>query len=292
MNFAPLVFRETRLKTIQMVEETLYITKNLTDINSAMLRSHPNVLAILRMSTCPPIAVDRLIGLANVSSNLVKRMEQEHKLPTKITAAQLHDELNKISSILDRMLDRDLFDWLSRNEVPSDSERYRAATIIADRLCSSLTNPILRNAQEQRQLIELANWLTVRGYRELDSQERISFKLMPAGTFSFRLNVPVQPSTKIVNIPIDIVVMPIDPAYNGLPVLIEAKSAGDFANVNKRRKEEAIKMHQLRMTYGDSIQFILFLCGYFDDAYLGYEAAEGIDWVWEHRIDDLSKIGL
>jgi type II restriction enzyme len=25
---------------------------------------------------------------------------------------------------------------------------------------------------------------------------------------------------------------------------------------------------------------------------LGYEAAEGIDWVWEHRIDDLAKLGL
>jgi hypothetical protein len=27
-------------------------------------------------------------------------------------------------------------------------------------------------------------------------------------------------------------------------------------------------------------------------ALLGYEAAEGIDWVWEHRIDDLLKLGL
>ncbi len=36
----------------------------------------------------------------------------------------------------------------------------------------------------------------------------------------------------------------------------------------------------------------LFLCGYFDSGYLGYEAAEGIDWVWEHRIDDLAKFGL
>ncbi|WP_204376562.1 hypothetical protein [Ventosimonas gracilis] len=29
-----------------------------------------------------------------------------------------------------------------------------------------------------------------------------------------------------------------------------------------------------------------------DSGYLGYEAAEGIDWVWEHRIDDLAKFGL
>jgi hypothetical protein len=36
----------------------------------------------------------------------------------------------------------------------------------------------------------------------------------------------------------------------------------------------------------------LFHCGYFDTPYLGYEAAEGIDWVWEHRIDDLEQFGL
>ena len=31
------------------------------------------------------------------------------------------------------------------------------------------------------------------------------------------------------------------------------------------------------------------MCGYFDAAYLGYEAAEGIDWIWEHRIEDLAN---
>ena len=96
---------------------------------------------------------------------------------------------------------------------------------------------------------------------------------------------------KSVNIPIDTVVMPAEPA-KGEPLLIEAKSAGDFTNVNKRRKEEAAKISQLRRKHGASVRFILFLCGYFDSGYLGYEAAEGIDWVWEHRIDDLEGFGL
>ena len=34
------------------------------------------------------------------------------------------------------------------------------------------------------------------------------------------------------------------------------------------------------------------ICAYFDTGYLGYEAAEGIDWVWEHRIEDLLKAGV
>ena len=86
--------------------------------------------------------------------------------------------------------------------------------------------------------------------------------------------------------------MPHHPQPGELPLLIEAKSAGDFTNPNKRRKEEATKISQLRATYGQGLRFILFLCGYFDSGYLRYEAAEGIDWVWEHRIGDLVEFGL
>ncbi len=86
--------------------------------------------------------------------------------------------------------------------------------------------------------------------------------------------------------------MPFNSQVGELPLLIEAKSAGDYTNTNKRRKEEAIKINQLRNTYGQSVNFILFLCGYFDSGYLGYEAAEGIDWIWEHPIDDLALFGV
>lgn len=109
-----------------------------------------------------------------------------------------------------------------------------------------------------------------------------------------KLNVPVklEGGVRSVNIPIDAVIMPKASKTGDFPLLFEAKSAGDFTNTNKRRKEEAIKMAQLRSTYGAAICFNLFLCGYFDSGYLGYEAAEGIDWVWEHRIDDLARFGI
>ena len=115
---------------------------------------------------------------------------------------------------------------------------------------------------------------------------------MKPGTFSFRTNVVVGTGGRRVNIPVDCVIQRRRPNADKLPILVEAKSAGDFTNTNKRRKEEATKVHQLRETYGESIQFVLFLCGYFDGGYLGYEAAEGIDWVWEHRISDMNQLGL
>jgi len=122
----------------------------------------------------------------------------------------------------------------------------------------------------------------------------MKFDAMEPGTYGFRMNVPVKIENikRPVNIPIDVVVMPGHSRKGKLPLFIEAKSAGDFTNVNKRRKEEATKMTQLRKNYGKDVQFVLFLCGYFDTGYLGYEAAEGIDWVWEHRIEDLREFGI
>ena len=95
-----------------------------------------------------------------------------------------------------------------------------------------------------------------------------------------------------INIPVDVVILPKSANDGDFPLLIEAKSAGDFTNVNKRRKEEAAKMQQLKNTYGNAVSYSLFLCGYFDSGYLGYEAAEGIDWIWEHRINDLEQLGI
>lgn len=294
MLFAPDAFRTTRIQTTKDVEATLRSTGNLTNIRPEVLRRHPEVLPTLRMSTCPPLAVDRLIGLAKVPSSMVKRMELEKALPVRMNQAQLDTELQKIAAIIQRMADPDIFVWFGRATPPTEAEIHRAATIVADRLCGAVANPIIRNAQEKRQLAAIAAWLDARGYRQVQPGERITFNTMSPGTYSFRLNVPVklEGNQGEVNIPVDTVIMPKTATAGELPLFFEAKSAGDFANVNKRRKEEAVKMTQLRNTYGPEVKFNLFLCGYFDTGYLGYEAAEGIDWVWEHRINDLTKFGL
>lgn len=294
IKFAPRTFRATRTRTTRDVENALHLTANMANIQPGILRQYPGILPALRMSTCPPLAVDRLVGLADVSKNLVHVMETEKKLPPRMAAAALESHLARISGVIGKMLDPDIFIWFGRPESPTEAEIYRAATIVADRLCGSVANPIIRNAQERRQLGAIKAWLETRGYKQLPDGERARFDEMQPGTFSFRMNVPVNQDggVKPVNIPIDAVIMPISATQGSYPIFFEAKSAGDFTNPNKRRKEEATKMTQLRLTYGDVIRFNLFLCGYFDGGYLGYEAAEGIDWVWEHRIDDLELFGL
>lgn len=293
LEFAPKAFRDTRFETTKEVEAALEWTDNLNNIQPKVLRAHPEVLPMLRMSTCPPIARDRLIGLANVPANLVKSMELHSRMPKKMSSSDLNVNLMKIRSILRKLADPDIFVWLGRDSPGTNEEVLRAASIVADRLCGAQANPIIRNAQEQRQLAAIQTWLEGRNYRLLLAGEASTFEKLPPGTFSFRYNVPVYlDNGREVKIPVDVVIMPSRAKEGDFPLLVEAKSAGDFTNVNKRRKEEAVKMSQLRNTYGDKISFDLFLCGYFDSGYLGYEAAEGIDWVWEHRIDDLVEFGL
>jgi hypothetical protein len=294
MNFAPGAYRATRIKTTKLVEEALKLTSFLVDIKPATLKRHPEILPTLRMSTCPPIAVDRLIGLSGVSPRVVMCMEKEQTVPAKMPAAVLEIELGKIGAIIAKMADPDIFVWLGRAEAQTEAETHRAATIVADRLCGAVANPIIRNAQEKRQLAAIKAWLEGRQYRQIAAGDGTRFDKMAPGTFSFRMNVPVklEGGVQSVNIPVDAVIMPKTAKAGDMPIFIEAKSAGDFTNTNKRRKEEAVKMAQLRSTYGTGVRFNLFLCGYFDSGYLGYEAAEGIDWVWEHRIDDLEEFGL
>ena len=295
IEFAPKAFRETRISTARSVDQALRKTEFLNNISPEILEKHPDVLPILRMSTCPPIARDRLVGLAGVSKSLVQNMEDTGNphISPKMKKSLIIQELQKISDIIKKMADPDIFTWLPDSRNPDDAEIARSSTIIADRLCGAVANPIIRNAQEKRQLAAITAFLKDKGYRLADIGTH--YNEMPAGTFSFHTNIPVYvagAAGDTVNIPVDVAIMPLSASKGDIPLLIEAKSAGDFTNVNKRRKEEAAKMQQLKNTFGCDVSYSLFLCGYFDSGYLGYEAAEGIDWIWEHRIGDLEKLGI
>jgi len=212
-----------------------------------------------------------------------------------MAASALDGQLRKLGEVIEKLADHDLCVWLERGAEPIAAELERAATVIADRLCGAIAAPIIRNAQEERQLNLIGRWLNAQGYSRVAGGHGVEFETLPGGSYSFRLNVPTLAAgdgQRRVNVPVDVAVRAKTAKARELPVCIEAKSAGDFTNVNKRRKEEAQKMSQLRRTYGYRVKYLLFLCGYFDSGYLGYEASEGIDWVWEHRIDDLAQLGL
>jgi hypothetical protein len=158
IRFAPKTYRDTRLKTTEFVEEALTLTDDLRSITPEVLAAHPKVLPTLRMSTAPPLARDRLVGLAYTSKNLVLVMEAG-AVPPRLDTKALMTELANICATIQRLLDTDIFPWLEGGKSPSETEKYRASTIIADRLCGAMADPIVRNAQEQRQLALIESYL-------------------------------------------------------------------------------------------------------------------------------------
>jgi len=165
LRFAPKAYRETRAKTTRQLKSALYRTANLANVSPAVLEFDPSVLPMLRMCTAPPIARDRLIGLAQVSPNLARSMEVNNMLPSNLQPDLVRAQLQKIGDLIKRLADRDILVWFGRKQKPTSQEIYRAATIVADRLCGAMANPIIRNAQEQRQLATARQWLEKRGYK-------------------------------------------------------------------------------------------------------------------------------
>lgn len=103
LRFAPKAYRETRQETTGQVEAALKWTANLKDISPRILRDHPEALQVLRMGTAPPIARDRLIGLARVSRNLVASMEDRGKLPPRMPKEQVERELAAVGAMIARL---------------------------------------------------------------------------------------------------------------------------------------------------------------------------------------------
>lgn len=287
VSFAPQAFITARNGSMKKILNMLSITDDLRAITVDNVLRQPQILEALRMVTSPPLAQDRLVGLSYTKKTLLKTLEQG-KTPKGGFTSDIRLSIAKMIEVIEKMKDKELFPWLASNQI-TPQQRRRSASIVADRLTGVVSDPIIQNAQEERQFKVISDYLQTKGYTYVNKVA--SFEDMLPKSFSFHVNVPIIiGQERKVNMPIDVAVCSRE--YTKYPLLIECKSAGDFTNTNKRRKEEAIKISQLKATYGEDIKFCLFLCGYFDTGYLGYEAAEGIDWIWEHRVSDFEKLGI
>src|SRR5512145_1687638 len=73
---APKAYRDTRATVIEQVDDALVRTNDLTVITPVLLKASPSIFPTLRMCTSPPLARDRLMGLAYTTANLVGRLEK------------------------------------------------------------------------------------------------------------------------------------------------------------------------------------------------------------------------
>jgi hypothetical protein len=283
---SPGMFADARGRAVAEVEKAMGATNDFRDLNADALIAHPGALFVARMCISPTMARDRFVGFSGANKSLVTTMERDGVIPQ--TTRRLRMQLDVMCDFLRPLLDPALFSWVEEGRAPDPVERDKAILVVGERLAGAFYGPVLRNAQEARQKDLLRAELEGEGFEESSAP---AFD-MPAGSFAFGRNVRVvREDGEPQNLPVDCVVAPLD---DRLPLAcIELKSAGDFTNVNKRRKEESDKHDALRRAHGDDAVFLLQLFGYFGRSYLGFEASAGIDWAWDHRLDDLAPyLGL
>ena len=94
-----------------------------------------------------------------------------------------------VGGVFTSLIDRVVCPWITAGRAPAGDEAKIAAIVIADGLCGVAANPIIRNAQEKRQLACVSDWLSARDYRQIPPGDPDDPASIPPGTFSFHMNV-------------------------------------------------------------------------------------------------------
>ena len=106
LEYAPITYRETRARATVYVEDILLRTDNLRRLTADLLFQHPDSLEMLRMSTSPPIARERLVGLAQVSKSLIENMERNKRISPNLPETVVREQLERmVDSFRDKVGD-------------------------------------------------------------------------------------------------------------------------------------------------------------------------------------------
>lgn len=288
MRFAPEAFRSTRVKSTERVKAALHAMRDLRGLDAAALKATPGALPTLRMCTAPPLAVDRLIGLANASKSLIGSME-EGRLAKRMAPELLSENLEAICSILNRLLDRDIFPWLDAGTEPTDYERDRASTIVADRLCSRAGVDMVRSARKQRQRSVIAVVLESLGFVDALGEGNGSLLRNVSRIYAFDVSLPMIMG-RAAFLHTDACIFTRE-RFGDTGCLVIDQAIASCRYEAKRNVTASLKRRQaIEMNYQRRMRHALMLSGYYDAGHLGQLAAEGIDWVWQHRPAELGKV--
>lgn len=250
------------------------------------LNEDPFLLTTLRSLTRRDVGTSQFATFLNIGESELRGFEEGRKKPSK-------DFLINVTKLIQVEIDHGLIPWYEEARNPSLEERNRAIVISSDRILRRSTSTELRYKHEPRQLEKLKEFLLKNGYREHSYSTLVNpFKDVEPGTFSFRANVNGMTSEGLtLKQNVDVLIKPHNASREELPIFMEAKSMTDEVNPNKRQKEEAQKVNNLKRMFGEDNQkplvYILLIGGTVPRRYLEVEAGSGIDWIWEHRIGDL-----
>ena len=265
---------------VQLLEQNL-------DIRNTII-AFPESLTTIRALTRRDVGTSQFATFTGFGETTIRRIEGGVNAPT--------DFIDKATLILETELDYALVPWLRERRTATVDERNRAVCVSADRILRRATSTALRYQHEPRQLAKLETFLSSQGLKKHDFYTLVNplTDVIP-GTYAFRVNVNGKTSEDLIlKQNVDVLIKPFSYASDALPIFMEAKSMSDEVNPNKRQKEEAQKISNLIRMWGSrstsDIIYLLLLGGTVPRRYLEVEAGSGIDWIWEHRVEDLKLI--
>lgn len=243
-----------------------------------------SVLTVLRSLTRRDIGTSQMATFLGTSTNKLESFEEGKNNSEPIAKGAEEILLNE--------LDQSIAGWILKGITPSQEEFNRTLLIASDRMLRRSTSTDLRYKHEPRQLEKLEKFLVGQGYTSIDGSAIRDLRSgMPKGTYAFRVSVEGMTSDRLPLMQtVDALIKPFSQADNILPIFLEAKSMTDEVNPNKRQKEEAQKVESARrrwQTNSERLNFVLLLGGTVPKRYLEVEAGSDLDWIWEHRVEDL-----
>lgn len=268
--------------------EALDLLRQTFDISKS-IRISPQILPILRSWTRRDIGTSQFATFVDLGESVLRQIEASRKAPPE-------DFIERAGRLIEIELDYGLLPWLKEKRSPSTAEQTRATVVAADRILRRRSATNLRYLHEPRQLTKLADLLDDLDYREHKFSQLVDpLHDVPPGTYSFRCNVSGLTSEGLeLKQNVDVLIKPHKADKNELPIFVEAKSMTDEVNPNKRQKEEAQKVNNLKrmweMRNPKPVVYVLLLGGTVPRRYLEVEAGSGLDWVWEHRVEDLRQL--
>ncbi len=275
---------QLRIELEKKSREIINLLSSTLNIGETLTRE-PSSLKVLRALTKRDVGISQFATFTGFGGEVIKKIENG-KLGSP-------DFIYQASQLIEIELDRALVPWLSEARQPSEEEVARSVLISADRILRRITSTELRYQHEPRQLEKLENFLKDEGFVE----QKFSTLVNPlhdvrAGSYAFRMNVNGMTSEGLIlKQNVDVLIKPLGVGLESLPIFMEAKSMTDEVNPNKRQKEEAQKLNNLKRMWeassGQKVIYVLLIGGTVPRRYLQVEAGSGIDWVWEHRVSDL-----
>ena len=130
LKFAPATYERVRNQTAKDIVSAMKASNYLTDISPKILIKNPGMLSVLRMCTAPPIARDRLIGLAGVSKSMVGTMEKDGRIPPKMNDADRDSNLEAMGKTLTALADPVLFPWIKKGRKPDQAEAQDRKSVV------------------------------------------------------------------------------------------------------------------------------------------------------------------